>query len=455
MMMNKKPNLHGIKKFGSLFYVHQANNPSRKKLDDNCRIGFLLGYLEGQAGFKAYFPADQVVQHVLDASINEDIVYGDRYHEGYAVAVSDWLSRTSTDDENGASMEVDSNDESIASDEDSMEVDSNGDSIESDDDSIASDCESIPIDYESESSAIESSPKFELVDVDSVETKIDIPVIRDTLDLSNQSPMCVNASDNAIQEHHTSKPSSLESETTHDTETDVDSQSAAENCDKVSCDYRSETSDTSNIENEDENVHADTELPTTSKDTVHLREGATTSESSNDLMDTCMIPEIITGERRKVLDAELENVQEIKRRRDNKGSPQKMVLRQSTERRYPSWLEGYLVNAALHENSESLTANHRWRANETKIPKSFTEAMKTPQKHEWYNGMKNEVNAMFSKEVLVPVDETEASAKANKLGLMWRFQVKTDDQEFITRFRPRLVGLGNHQQPGIDYVESF
>ncbi|CAI5708024.1 unnamed protein product [Peronospora farinosa] len=285
MMMNKKPNLHGIKKFGSLAYVHQSNNPSRKKLDDNCRIGFLLGYLEGQAGFKAYFPADQVVQHVLDASVNEDIVYGDRYHEGYAVAVSDWLSRTSTDDENGASMEVDSNDESIASDEDSMEVDSNGDSIDSDDDSIASDCESIPIDYESESSAIESSPKFKLVDVNSVETNIDIPVIRDTLDLSNQSPMCANASDDAIQKHNTSKPSSLESETTHDTETDVDRQSAAENCDKVSCDYRSETSDTSNSEDEDENVHKDTELPTTSKDTVHSREGATTSESSNDLMD--------------------------------------------------------------------------------------------------------------------------------------------------------------------------
>ncbi|CAI5727653.1 unnamed protein product [Peronospora farinosa] len=267
--------------------------------------------------------------------------------------------------------------------------------------------------------------------------------------------MCANTSDDAIQEHHTSKPSSLESETTHDTETDVDSQSAAENCDKVSCDYRSETSDTSNIENEDENVHADTELPTTSKDTVHSREGDTTSESSNDLMDTCMIPEIITGERRKVLDAELEDVQEIKRRRDNKGRPQKMVLRQSTERRYPSWLEEYLVNAALHENSESLTANHRWRANETKIPKSFTEAMKTPQKDEWYHGMENEVNAMFSKRVLVPIDEAEDPAKANKLGLMWRFQVKTDDQEFITRFRPRLVGLGNHQQPGIDYVESF
>ncbi|CAI5711562.1 unnamed protein product [Peronospora effusa] len=111
-----------------------------------------------------------------------------------------------------------------------------------------------------------------------------------------------------------------------------------------------------------------------------------------------------------------------------------MVLRQSTERRYLPWLEGYLVNAALHENSESITAKHRWRANETKIPKSFSEAMKTPQKDEWFKGMENEVNAMFSKGVLVPIDETEAPAKANKLGLMWRFQVKTDDQESLLVF---------------------
>ncbi|RQM18687.1 hypothetical protein DD237_008061 [Peronospora effusa] len=35
---------------------------------------------------------------------------------------------------------------------------------------------------------------------------------------------------------------------------------------------------------------------------------------------------------------------------------------------------------------------------ETKIPRSFTEAMKTPQKDEWYAGIENEVNAMFLKE---------------------------------------------------------
>ena len=38
--------------------------------------------MEGQAGFKAYFPAEHVVQRVLDALTDEDFVYGDRYDEG-------------------------------------------------------------------------------------------------------------------------------------------------------------------------------------------------------------------------------------------------------------------------------------------------------------------------------------------------------------------------------------
>ena len=58
-----------------------------------------------------------MAQHVLDALIYEDYVYGDRYHEIYDVAASGWLSRT--DDESDDSMEVDSvgndDDESTAS----------------------------------------------------------------------------------------------------------------------------------------------------------------------------------------------------------------------------------------------------------------------------------------------------------------------------------------------------
>ncbi|CAH0520190.1 unnamed protein product [Peronospora belbahrii] len=114
------------------------------------------------------------------------------------------------------------------------------------------------------------------------------------------------------------------------------------------------------------------------------RDGETTRDFNPDLMATCMNSEIITGERRKALDADLEDVQEMKRRRYSEGRPQKMVLRQTTERRYFLWRKGYLVNAAIQENGQIITMERKWRANETKVPRSFTEAMKTPQKT---NGM--------------------------------------------------------------------
>uniref|UniRef100_M4BA72 Uncharacterized protein n=1 Tax=Hyaloperonospora arabidopsidis (strain Emoy2) TaxID=559515 RepID=M4BA72_HYAAE len=128
-------------------------------------------------------------------------------------------------------------------------------------------------------------------------------------------------------------------------------------------------------------------------------------------MDMCMIPEVVTGERRKVLDAELDDVQELKRRRYNDGQTRRMCVRKP-ERRSPSWLEGYLVNAAIEANRESLVEIPMWKEKEVKIPKSFSEAMQTPQKVDWYAGMEKEVKAMFRKKMLVPIGAAEAPENA-------------------------------------------
>ncbi|OWY97659.1 hypothetical protein PHMEG_00031763 [Phytophthora megakarya] len=84
MMNAKKPDMPRIKKFGSIAYVHKPTGPSRKKLDDNCRIGFLVGYLEGQAGCQVYYPREHVVQHVEYVTTNEEIVHKDRYSDEYS-----------------------------------------------------------------------------------------------------------------------------------------------------------------------------------------------------------------------------------------------------------------------------------------------------------------------------------------------------------------------------------
>ncbi|KAE9100201.1 hypothetical protein PF010_g14897 [Phytophthora fragariae] len=91
MMLGKKPDMHRIKKFGSIAYAHKPTGPSRRKMDENCRIGFLAGYREGQAGFDVYFPPERVVQLVEHAHINEGIVFKDRYSEGYTPAAAEWI----------------------------------------------------------------------------------------------------------------------------------------------------------------------------------------------------------------------------------------------------------------------------------------------------------------------------------------------------------------------------
>ncbi|CAH0474717.1 unnamed protein product [Peronospora belbahrii] len=206
--------------------------------------------------------------------------------------------------------------------------------------------------------------------------------------------------------------SRLEGETIQDTGAGADNQSVSEFCDadrgdlvNPSLEDWSQTSDNSSSENEETDdpqigpskgydaceidcnlqdaVHDD-EAKSGTEVTVLPRDGETTRDFNPDLMATCMNSEIITGERRKALDADLEDVQEMKRRRYSEGRPQKMVLRQTTERRYFLWRKGYLVNAAIQENGQIITMERKWRANETKVPRSFTEAMKTPQKT---NGM--------------------------------------------------------------------
>ncbi|POM58837.1 Integrase [Phytophthora palmivora] len=91
MMNGNKPDMHRIKKFGSIAYVHKPIVPSGKKLDDNFRLGFLIGYLEDQTGYEVYYPPEHVVQHVEHALINEDIVYKDRYGDHYTTSVANWI----------------------------------------------------------------------------------------------------------------------------------------------------------------------------------------------------------------------------------------------------------------------------------------------------------------------------------------------------------------------------
>lgn len=61
----------------------------------------MVGYLVDQPGYEVYFPAERVVDHVLHASINKEILYTDRYEEGYHKIVTNWLSSVVEDSSGG------------------------------------------------------------------------------------------------------------------------------------------------------------------------------------------------------------------------------------------------------------------------------------------------------------------------------------------------------------------
>ncbi|KAG3105624.1 hypothetical protein PC121_g374 [Phytophthora cactorum] len=79
MMFGVKPDIHHIRKFGALAYVHVSASPARKKHDPNVKIGFVLGYAEAVVGCKVYFPNEHTAKFVPDLRVAENVVYRDRH----------------------------------------------------------------------------------------------------------------------------------------------------------------------------------------------------------------------------------------------------------------------------------------------------------------------------------------------------------------------------------------
>ncbi|KAE9265881.1 hypothetical protein PF001_g30703 [Phytophthora fragariae] len=79
MMFGVKPDVHHIRKFGALAYVHVPLAPGRKKLHPNAKIGYVLGYAEDVVGCKVFFPEERTAKFVADLRVAEDVVYRDRH----------------------------------------------------------------------------------------------------------------------------------------------------------------------------------------------------------------------------------------------------------------------------------------------------------------------------------------------------------------------------------------
>uniref|UniRef100_A0A2N9HUY1 Uncharacterized protein n=1 Tax=Fagus sylvatica TaxID=28930 RepID=A0A2N9HUY1_FAGSY len=82
-------------------------------------------------------------------------------------------------------------------------------------------------------------------------------------------------------------------------------------------------------------------------------------------------------------------------------------------------------------------------------PTCYSSAVKVPQ---WRDAMNTEFDALLKNQTWTLVPSTQAR---NLVGCKWVFRVKRRADGSIERYKARLVAKGFHQQPGIDYTETF
>ncbi|OWZ20464.1 Copia type Polyprotein [Phytophthora megakarya] len=73
-MFGSNPDIHHIRAFVSLAYVHVPVAPGMRKYHDNVKLGFVQGYAEDVVGCKVYFPGEHTAKFVPDLRVSEDVM---------------------------------------------------------------------------------------------------------------------------------------------------------------------------------------------------------------------------------------------------------------------------------------------------------------------------------------------------------------------------------------------
>ncbi|XP_028796791.1 uncharacterized protein LOC114752232 [Neltuma alba] len=92
---------------------------------------------------------------------------------------------------------------------------------------------------------------------------------------------------------------------------------------------------------------------------------------------------------------------------------------------------------------------HYSSVNEPIVPSSISQALKAP---EWRQALQDEYFALLSTHTwdLVPY-----SPSMNIVGCKWVFRKKFLADGSLDKLKARLVAKGFHQQPGIDFADTF
>ncbi|KAL4311045.1 hypothetical protein GQ457_01G020990 [Hibiscus cannabinus] len=85
-------------------------------------------------------------------------------------------------------------------------------------------------------------------------------------------------------------------------------------------------------------------------------------------------------------------------------------------------------------------------------PKTYQEAVSSPDSEKWLEGMRSETDSMSENQVWTLVEPPE---RVKPIGYKWVFKKKTDMDGNIQTYKGRLVAKGFRQIHGVDYDETF
>lgn len=101
-------------------------------------------------------------------------------------------------------------------------------------------------------------------------------------------------------------------------------------------------------------------------------------------------------------------------------------------------------------NSES--ANAIMHANKIKEPKTYAQALTSPEQEQWKEAIHTEFNALHENDTY---ELTILPNNRKPIGCTWAFKVKSDAHNCVERFKARLCAQGFTQIEGLDYHETF
>ncbi|KAK8548176.1 hypothetical protein V6N12_061094 [Hibiscus sabdariffa] len=116
-------------------------------------------------------------------------------------------------------------------------------------------------------------------------------------------------------------------------------------------------------------------------------------------------------------------------------------LRRSTRERHEPERYGFLITT----HGDVILVDHD-------EPKTYQEAVSSPDSEKWLEAMRSEMDSMSDNQVWTLVEPPEG---IKPIGCKWVFKKKTDMDGNVQTYKGRLVSKGYRQIHGIDYDETF